>query len=301
MRTVIWAGLVTLTVAGCAAAPAATGGSGVGASTAAAPEPTLVGTDWQLISYQEPGADAAVPVTVDSTVSLTAKGHLSVHACNYIGATARVGPATMAIDPGATTDMFCSGENGEVERRVNAMLAAGTVRWSIRDRALTLTGPDGRVLTYRVRPSPYPDLEARTIAAGDLAGGNWRLAVGPTDRAPFLVFEERAEPGAAWGSAGIASPEPADCLASYVIEAGVLGGQHYVAAWATPEVGKVTVRATPASAVQTLPFQAVPGSSLRIAGAWLADFRPGSSTVTFYDRAGAVITAYPKGPCRQFR
>ena len=31
------------------------------------------------------------------------------------------------------------------------------------------------------------------------------------------------------------------------------------------------------------------------------DFRPGSSTVTFYDRAGAVITAYPKGPCRQFR
>jgi hypothetical protein len=109
------------------------------------------------------------------------------------------------------------------------------------------------------------------------------------------VFEERAEPGAAWGSAGIASPERADCLASYVIEAGVLGGQHYVAAWATPEVGKVTVRATPASAVQTLPFHAVPGASLRIAGAWLADFRPGSSTVTFYDRAGAVITAYPKG------
>jgi hypothetical protein len=150
-------------------------------------------------------------------------------------------------------------------------------------------------LAYRVRPSPYPDLDARTLAAGDLAGGNWRLAAGPTDRGPFLVFEERAEPGAAWGSAGIASPERADCLASYVIEAGVLGGQHYVAAWATPEVGKVTVRATPASAVQTLPFHAVPGSSLRIAGAWLADFRPGSSTVTFYDRPGAVITAYPKG------
>ena len=301
MRTIIWAGLVTLAVAGCAAAPAATAGSGVGASTATAPEPTLVGTDWQLISYREPGAGAPVPVTVDSTISFTAKGIVSVHACNYIGATARLGPATMTINPGATTDIGCSGENGEVERQVNAMLAAGTVRWSIRDRVLTLTDEDRQVLAYRVRPSPYPDLGARTIAAGDLAGGNWRLAAGPTDRGPFLIFEERAEPGAAWGSAGIASPERADCLASYVIEAGVLGGQHYVAAWATPEVGKVTVRATPASAVQSLPFHAVPGSSLRIAGAWLADFRPGSSTVTFYDRAAAVITAYPKGPCRQFR
>ena len=258
MRTIIWAGLVTLTVAGCAAAPAATAGSGVGASTATAPEPTLVGTDWQLISYREPGAGAPVPVTVDSTISFTAKGIVSVHACNYIGATARVGPATMTINPGATTDIGCSGENGEVERQVNAMLAAGTVRWSIRDRVLTLTDEDRQVLAYRVRPSPYPDLGARTIAAGDLAGGNWRLAAGPTDRGPFLIFEERAEPGAAWGSAGIASPERADCLASYVIEAGVLGGQHYVAAWATPEVGKVTVRATPASAVQTLPFHAVP-------------------------------------------
>jgi hypothetical protein len=133
MRTVIWADLVALTVAGCAAALAATAGSGVGASTATAPEPTLVGTDWQLISYQEPGAGRrrAGPVTVASTISLTVKGTVSVPAASI----------------------------------------------------------------------------------------------------------------------------------------------------------RVTVRATPASAVQTLPFHAVPGSSLRIAGAWLADFRPGSSTVTFYDRA----------------
>lgn len=300
MRTVIWVGLVTLTVAGCAAALAATVGPGAAGSTAPAPEPALVGTDWQLTSYREPGAAEPVPVDIDSTISLTAKGNLSVHACNYIGATARVGLATLTITPGATTDIFCSGKSGELERQVNAMLAAGTVRWSIRDRVLTLTAPDGQVLTYRVRPSPYPDLDARTLAAGKFAGGDWRLAAGRGESGQHLAFETRTEPGAAWGSAGIAAPAPADCLASYVIEAGVLGGRHYVAAWATPKVGRVIVRATPASAEQVLPFHAVPGSSLRIAGAWLADFRPSSSSVTFYDRAGKVITAYPKGPCRQF-
>ncbi len=305
MRTVIWAGLVSLTVAGCAAAPAATAGPGVAASTVAvgrtATEPTLVGVDWQLTSYRESGAAAPVPVRLDSTLSFTAKGTWFAHACNYLGGAAALAPATMAVRYGGSTDIYCSGESGEVERQVGATMSAGTVRWSIRDRVLTLTGPAGHMLTYRVRPTPYPDLDARTVVAGNRAGGSWRLAVDRTGGRLGLVFEERTEPGAAWGSAGIVAPEPADCLASYVIEAGVLGGEHFVTAWATPRVGKVTVRARPASAEQTLPFLAVPGSRLRIAGGWLDDFRPSTSVVMFYDRAGAVITAYPKGPCRPFR
>ena len=301
MRTVIWVGLVTLTVAGCAAAPAATTGSAAAGRTAAEPEPTLVGTDWQLSSYREPGGAEPIPVSVDSTLSLTAKGSVYAHACNYLGATARLGPATVTVALAGSTDIACSGENGEVERQVTAMLEAGTVRWSIRDRVLTLSGLDGQVLIYRVRPSPYPDLDARTLAAGKLAGGDWRLAAGRAEGGLYMTFETRTEPGARWGEGGIMAPAPADCLASYVIEAGVLGGQHYVSAWATPKVGRVTVRALPASAEQILPFHAVADSSLRIAGAWLDDFRPGSSTVTFYDRAGEVITAYPEGPCRKFR
>lgn len=74
--------------------------------------------------------------------------------------------------------------------------------WSIRESLLTLTAADGHVLVYRVRPSIYPSLTART-----------------------------------------------------------------------------------------------PTPPLRIAGAWIADFRPDSRPVTFYDRAGTVIAAWPNGPC----
>ena len=290
--------LAALTATGCGAAPAAVSGLGAAGSPAAAPEPTLVDTYWQLTSYRERSAAGSVPVVgIDSTLSLTANGNVAVHACNFMGGTARMGPATLTVTLGVSTAIGCSGADGEIERQVEAMFDSRTVRWSIRDRVLTLSGQEGQVLTYRVRPSPYPDLDARTVAVGKLAGGEWRLAAGRAGGL-YMTFETRTKGDAGWGRSMIRAPGPGDCLASSVMEGGVLGGRHYVAAWATPEVGKVTVRATPASPEQSLPLHAVPDSSLRIAGAWLDDFRPSASTVTFYDRAGAVISAYPNGPCR---
>jgi len=99
------------------------------------------------------------------------------------------------------------------------------------------------------------------------------------------------------GSAGMAAPGPKDCLADSVLPAGVLSGEALVAAWATPAVARVTTGAAKDAPETPLTFYAVPGSTLRIAGLWTATFRPSRSPVTFYDRDGAVIAAYPIGPC----
>jgi heat shock protein HslJ len=279
-----------LAAAGCAS-PTASAGYG-----RAADQPPLIGTQWQLASYQDPGSPSPVAVRIDSTLSFSAAGRFSAHACNYFGGSARIQAAAITFGPGASTAIGCGGKSAELEQKVEATLQ-GSAAWSIRARLLTLTAADGHVLTYRVRPSVYPNLTARTILAGDRAGGRFRLAVdGPPDR-PFLVFEEQTAPGEGWGTAGIASPEPGDCLADNVMGVGSLGGQTFLAAWATPDIAKVTTRAGEKGPETVLAFYRVPGSTLRIAGTWTKGFRPSKSPVTFYDRTGAVTAAYPNGPC----
>jgi heat shock protein HslJ len=278
-----------LAVAGCGSAAVVRGDDGD------VEEPPLVGTEWQLASYRLP-AEAPVAVRADSTLSFSAKGRFSAHACNYIRGAARVDAHEITFGQAASTAMACTGEPAVLEQKVSATLM-GSADWSIRAGTLTLTGGDGHVLTYRVRPSIYPNLTARTILAGDRAGGNFRLAVdGPADRL-FLVFEERTAPGEGWGTAGIAAPGPKDCLANHVMGAGQLGGQTFLAAWATPDVAKVTTQATKNAPEIALTFFTVPGSTLRIAGLWTGRFRPSVSPVTFYNRSGTIIAAYPHGPC----
>jgi hypothetical protein len=196
--------------------------------------------------------------------------------------------------------MASGGEGNTFERQVTAT-TNGSVTWSITSSSLTLSNPDGHVLTYRVRPSIYPNLTARTIVAGHRAGGQYRLAVdGPSAGNPllYIVFEARSAPGEPWGEGGVASPGPTDCLANSVLGGGPhLGGQTFLAAWATPNVAKVTTQATRGAPETSLVFYNVPGSTLRIAGLWTATFQPSVSPVTFYDSKGAVIAAYPRGPC----
>ncbi|HST65299.1 MAG TPA: META domain-containing protein, partial [Mycobacteriales bacterium] len=271
-------------------------GPPAGPSGATGAEPPLLGTAWQLASYQLPGA-APVPVRADSTLAFSPKGTVSIHACNYIGGPAHVVGSRVGFGSAASTDMLCTGERGTLDQHILALLAGGAADWSIRDRTLTLTGRDGLVLTYRVRASIYPDLTARTLIAGDHAGGQYRLAITGPGGPLGLTIETRTAPGDDWGQAGVIAPGPKDCLANHVTAGGRLGGQAFLAAWATPEVARVTVRAKPGAPETTLPFLAVPGSTLRVAGLWTAVFRPSVSPVTFYDRAGAVIAAYPDGPC----
>jgi heat shock protein HslJ len=260
-------------------------------------EPPLVGTEWQLVSYQSPGETRPIGVTADSTIEFNGKGGYSAHACNYISGGATISSHSLTFTPGLSTLIDCGGEPNTLERQVEAT-AKGPVSWSIRTRILTLTNRDGHVLTYRVRASIYPNPHARTIVTGERAGGQFRLAVdGPTNAPLGLVFEARTAPGEPWGQGGVAAPGPKDCVAEFVLGVGSLGGQTFLAAWATPDVAKVTTQATSTSAQTPLTFYDVPGSSLRIAGLWTATFRPSASPVTFYDKQGKIIAAYPKGPC----
>ncbi len=282
-----------LAVAGCASTPAPTGTGG------SVVEPRLIGTEWQLVSYQNPGEARPVAVKTDSTMRFNGKGAFSAYACNYIGGGATIDGHSITFTPGMSTAMGCAGEPNTLERQVDAT-AKGSATWSIIARILTLKNRDGHVLTYRVRPSIYPDQTARTIVAGNRAGGQFRLAVdGPTKDNDhlYLVFETRSAPGEQWGSGAQASPGSKDCLADTVLGVGGLGGQTFLAAWATPDVAKVTTQATNNSPETPLRFYAVPGSTLRIAGVWTATFRPSVSPVTFYGKDGNLIAAYPKGPC----
>jgi heat shock protein HslJ len=283
-------------VAGMLAAGACGSGAGPQADVGGE-EPPLAGTEWQLASYESPGGDGPVAVKADSTLRFDGKGHFSAKACNYIGGDARIQDRRMTLGFGGSTDMACTGEAGTLEDQVLA-LADGTVAWSIADGTLTLQNGE-RVLTYRVRPSIYPDLDARTLVEGDRAGGRFRLAIGDSDGggALSLVFEGRTGPGEAWGTSGVAAPGAGECLASTVLPPSELGKETLVAAWATPEVTRVTARAGKDAPETDLAFYAVPGSELRVAAGWLPSFRPSVDPVTFYGDGGAVIAGYPDGPC----
>jgi heat shock protein HslJ len=261
--------------------------------------PPLVGTEWQLASYQGPTSATPVTVTTDSTLEFSRAGGYSAHACNYIGGRAKIGEHTITFTPTASTGIGCSNADGALDRQVET-IANGTVSWSISGSSLALSKPGGYVLKYRVRPSIYPNLRARTIVTGDRDGGQFRLAVdGPTkdnDRL-YLVFEERTAPGQPWGQSSIAAPGQKDCLADGVMGAGRLGGETFVAAWATPEVATVTSQAVAGAPSTQLTLYHVPGSSLRIAGVWTSTFQASGSPVTFFDKNHNVIAAYPHGPC----
>jgi heat shock protein HslJ len=278
-----------LALAACASSPA----------PARSNEPPLVGTEWQLASYKNPGQAGPTAVQTDSTIEFNGRGAYSAHACNYISGGATINTHSLTFTPGMSTAMACGGEPNILERELEAT-AKGSVGWSIRTRILTLANRDGHVLTYRVRASIYPDTHARTIVSGDRAGGQFRLAVdGPTkdNDHRYIVFETRTAPGEQWGVGSMASPGPKDCLADSVLGVGRLGGQTFLATWATPDVAKVTTQATKNSPGTPLRFYDVPGTTLRIAGLWTATFRPSVSPVTFYDKDGKIIAAYPEGPC----
>lgn len=293
-RRVVVAVLIALAGCGSAPPPART--------HVRSAEPPLVGTEWQLASFQNPGQTEPVAVKTDSTLEFNGKGGFSAHACNFISGGAAINGHTILFTPGMSTMIACGGEPNILQGQVQAT-TKGRADWSIRSRILILSNRDGHVLTYRVRPSIYPHLNARTIIAGNRAGGQFRLAVDgpvPGSRHQYhlaLVFEARSAPGEPWGSGGVISPGPKECLADFVIGAGSLGGETFLATWATPEVAKVTTQASGNSPEKALTFYDVPGSTLRIAGLWTATFRPSVSPVTFYDKYGTIIAAYPKGPC----
>ena len=219
------AAAVLLATAGCASANSSDSPPAVPVRAVAAVAPPLVGTEWQLASYRDPGSARSVTVRSNSTAEFSSKGGFTAHACNHLGGGVTRSGDHLTFTGLGSTDMACGGEPGRLEQEVEATLT-GTVAWAVTGRVLTLANPDGHRLTYRVRPSIYPDTQAKTILSGNRAGGQYRLTVAGTG--PFsLEFEYRTAPGESWGQSGIASPGPTDCLADEVTSAGSLGGMTF--------------------------------------------------------------------------
>lgn len=110
--------------------------------------PPLVGTEWRMTSYQNPGDAEATAVTAESTLSIN-KGHrVGIRACNYMGGTVQIGDSTITFGDFMSTLMACTGEPAMLEAHVVATLK-GKIRWSVSEGVLTFRHPDGHELTYR--------------------------------------------------------------------------------------------------------------------------------------------------------
>ena len=111
-------------VAGCASAAAPDRPGGTGAESA------LIGTHWQLASYQNPGAAGPVAVKGDSTIDFTGKGSFAARACNYISGDAKIDGHHIAFTQGISTTMGCLGEESVLEQQFTAT-TKGSVTWSV--------------------------------------------------------------------------------------------------------------------------------------------------------------------------
>lgn len=260
--------------------------------TAAPGEPPLVGTTWQLVSWRGTTV-TPVPGTEDSTLLFSPTGTAHAHTCNSLDATFRVEGRTITFGQAMRTDVACAGTGGMLDDRA-ANVLTGSASWSISGRMLTLTDEGGLALTYRVRPSIYPNMASQTVVEGDHAGGRFRLSYDRTGGGLGLDIETRPGPGEPFGTSGVLAPGPGDCVANSVTQA-TIGADTYVAAWVTPAVTRVAVRPAPGAPERVLTSYAVAGTELRIAGGWVPGFRPGTGVVTFYN--GNEVVAATGGPC----
>lgn len=119
-------------------------------------DPPLQGTRWQLRTVVEPARTWQPARGVVATL-LLAEGRLDAKACNQYSGPATVKGDRVQIGDLAGTLMACPPPESEVEQAVTGLLAAGELRWSVRDAELTLQGlpgtdADGHALVFTPAP-----------------------------------------------------------------------------------------------------------------------------------------------------
>ena len=125
----------------CAAVPES-GGSGkppaspARASVAAAPQASLVGTRWVGVNG---GSDARTTPRLEFIDDGRVTGYTG---CNMLNGTWRMEGGEVRFGPIATTKRMCAGDEGEMEKRVLAVLVSGS-RVSREGSRLVLTAPGG--------------------------------------------------------------------------------------------------------------------------------------------------------------
>lgn len=248
--------------------------------------PSLELTEWQMTSFREPGREP-VQVTADARFRLDGKGTTSADACNHISAGYRIDADAITFSPGMSTLIGCIGERQSLDHAFSEILK-GAAHWSVTDGGLTLSNKDGWELAFHQAKSNFPDADGAVILSGVKGNGEYRLTAenGTTWGANYSY---RTAPGTQVWSAGIAADSA--CLANSVAQADWLDGETFVFGWVTPDVAQVVSEGV------EFDFYEVPDTDLRIAAAWVPGFKPSQTAIVWHDRAGAVLAAYPNGPC----
>lgn len=156
------------------------------------PEPTaLLGTHWTLDAITQSGGEDAVVSSIPEGVLATLflkDGEAEVSTgCNQGSGSFQREGDRLFFEELRLSKRPCNASNGPVESAVLSMLSEESVAWSIEGETLTLTGPDGRSLTYRadhgLDPEPVPDtIEGQTwrlTTIADIDGDSTGMAIVP--------------------------------------------------------------------------------------------------------------------------
>lgn len=146
-----------------------TDGSTIGTlvyTSAAAPNPTLVGTDWQLSKIGN-----STKVAGHASLTISGEQKLSGNdGCNSVSGDVTVRSGTIAFGQIGNTLMNCSAPDITATVSVVDAMLSGTVRYSIEGGELTLTKTGLRTLTYRAAKADVPVTDP-----AELTGPDWTL------------------------------------------------------------------------------------------------------------------------------
>jgi heat shock protein HslJ len=157
-----------------------------------APEPAaLIGTPWLLDAVLEsggPDGSASSPVGEPATLELSDDGTLTGSTgCNSFSGTYELSEDTLTASDLVSTRIACAEEIAKQETAVLTVLT-GPAAVAIDGETLTLTGPHGSGLVYRVAEAKWSADPGNPTTS---AAGWWQLREGTSDGEPIEVGDHQ--------------------------------------------------------------------------------------------------------------
>lgn len=110
--------------------------------------PSLVNTQWRLMSITQQGHTTTIPASINATLKLDDTGKARGNdGCNMFGTSVAINGSAIAFSGGDVTDILCADQVDTIERRYMTALAKVS-QWSTSDGSLRLNGPDGLSLIF---------------------------------------------------------------------------------------------------------------------------------------------------------
>lgn len=286
MRTFAAAAL-SLALAGCAE-PADTAESTQVSDRLPASEPSLTGTEWQLVEMTVGDVTTPMPAELDAVLRFDGEGGFSARACNGMSGEVAITEDQLVFgDEIVSTEMGCFDLRGEVDHALGSVTGE-PVRWHIDGGQLRLAAPvEGTTLIYRVRDSIYPHASARELLSGQRSGFQYRLAVDGSGEDLKLMLDWRQGPGQPWGMGKLATPEPGES-ALWSLTFAEFAGQALVGGFVPAETVRVTHQFKADGPVVDLPVYSVDSTTWKVAAGFVPGHSPPGSRIVSYDAAGQV-------------